>query len=130
MPWRRRDALPEAEIVLLFRFPGTILRRKKSSLNSRIDSDSILLTREQSLSRGGINPDLPFTAPIRRNKKLQKWLKNVDHSSLVTNREKGMKAHFAVEHRDPRTGALIKRADYQRLVNAHRSVHHEMMNNK
>src|SRR6267154_5400957 len=68
MPWRRRGALPEAEIVLLFRFPGTIPRRKKSSLNYWIDSDSILLTREQSLSRGDINPDLPFTAPIRRKK--------------------------------------------------------------
>src|SRR6267378_5115506 len=34
---------------------------------------------------------------------LQKRLKNVDRSSLVTNREKGMKAHFAVEHRDSRT---------------------------
>jgi len=61
---------------------------------------------------------------------LQRWLKNVDRSSLVTKREEGMKAHFAVEHRDSRTGTLIKRTDYQTIVNAHRSVHPEMMNSK
>src|SRR6267378_7413114 len=68
MPWRRRGALLEAEIVLLFRFPGAIPRRKKSSPNSWIDSDSILLMPEQSLNRGGNNLDLPFTASIRRKK--------------------------------------------------------------
>jgi predicted dinucleotide-binding enzyme len=61
---------------------------------------------------------------------LQKWLKNVDRSSLGTKREEGMKAHFAVEQRDPRTGALIKKTDYQTLVNAHRSVHPEIVNSK
>jgi hypothetical protein len=33
IPWRRRGALPEVEIVLLFRSPVTIPRRNKSSLN-------------------------------------------------------------------------------------------------
>src|SRR6266446_4421291 len=64
----RRDVLLEAEIVLLFRFLETIPRQKKSSLNSLIESDSILLTPEQSLSRGGNNLDLLFTAPIRRRR--------------------------------------------------------------
>jgi len=75
-------------------------------------------------------PGSPAYCTNPTKEELQKWLKNVDRSLLVTNREKGMKAHFAVEHRDPRTGAVIKSADYQTLVNAHRSVHHEIMNNK
>ena len=58
----------EAEIVLLFRFPVTVPRQKKSSLNSLIESDSIPLTREQSLNPGDNNLDLPFTASIRRKK--------------------------------------------------------------
>jgi len=39
------------------------------------------------------------------------WLKNVDRSSLVINREKGLKAYLAVVD-----------ADYQTQVKAHRSV--------
>ena len=66
--WPGRDASTEAEIVLLFRFPVTIPRRKKQSLNSLIGSASILLMPEQSLNRGGNNLDLPFTASIRRKK--------------------------------------------------------------
>jgi len=66
--WPGRDALREAETVLLFRSPETIPRRKKSSLNLLIELDSIRLTREQSLSRGDNNLDLPFTASIRRKK--------------------------------------------------------------
>jgi len=62
------DASTEAEIVLLFRFPVTIPRRKKQSLNSLIGSASILLMPAQSLNRGGNNLDLPFTASIRRKK--------------------------------------------------------------
>jgi len=68
-------------------------------------------------------PGSPVYGVNPTKEELQKWLKNVDRSSLVTNREKGMKAQFSLEHRDSRTGALIKRADYQTLVNAHRSVH-------
>ena len=55
-------------IALLFRLLETIPRQKKSSLNSLIESDSILLTPEQSLSRGGNNLELLFTAPIRRRR--------------------------------------------------------------
>src|SRR5258705_9013283 len=62
------DASTEAEIVLLFRFPVTIPRRRKQSLNSLIGSASILLMPEQSLNRGGNNLDLPFTASIRRKR--------------------------------------------------------------
>ena len=43
---------------------------------------------------------------------LQRWLRNVDRSSLVTNREKAMKAYFAVAD-----------AGYEAQVNAHRAVH-------
>jgi predicted dinucleotide-binding enzyme len=75
-------------------------------------------------------PGSPVYCTNPTKEELQKWLKNVDRSSLATKREKGMKAHFAVEHRDPRTGTLIKRTDYQTIVNAHRSVHPEMMNSK
>src|SRR5882762_245519 len=66
--WQGRDASTEAEIVLLFRFPVTIPRRKKQSLNSLIGSASILLMPEQSLNRGGNNLDLSFTASIRRKR--------------------------------------------------------------
>jgi predicted dinucleotide-binding enzyme len=75
-------------------------------------------------------PGSPVYCTNPTKEELENWLKNVDRSSLVTNREKGMKAHFAVEHRDPRTGAVIRRADYQTIVNAHRSVHREIMNSK
>ena len=78
-------------------------------------------------------PGSPIYCTNPTKEELQKWLKNVDRSSLATKREKGMKAHFAVEQRDPRTGTLIKRTDYQTLVNAHRSVHREIVtvsNNK
>jgi len=75
-------------------------------------------------------PGSPVYCTNPTKEELQKWLKNVDRSSLVTNRENGMKAHVAVEHRDTRTGAVIRRADYQTIVNAHRSVHHEIMNSK
>src|SRR6267154_2134919 len=71
-------------------------------------------------------PGSPVYCTNPTKEELQLWLKNVDRSSLVTNREKGTKALFAVEHRDHRTGALIKRADYQTTVNAHRSVHPEI----
>jgi 8-hydroxy-5-deazaflavin:NADPH oxidoreductase len=50
---------------------------------------------------------------------LQQRLKNVDRSSLVTNREKSSEAFYAVVD-----------ADYQTQVNAVRSVHNEIMNNK
>jgi len=62
------DVLLEVEIVLLCRFLETIPRQKKSSLKSLIESDSILLTPGQSLTRGGNNLDHLFTAPIRRRK--------------------------------------------------------------
>ena len=75
-------------------------------------------------------PGSPIYCTNPTKEELQRWLKNVDRSSLVTNREKGMKAHFAVEHRDPRTGTLIKRTDYQTIVNGRRSVHHEIMDSK
>jgi len=75
-------------------------------------------------------PGSPVYCVNPTKEELQKWLKNVDRSSLGTKREEGMKAHFAVEQRDPRTGTLIKRTDYQTLVKAHRSVHPEIMNSK
>ena len=75
-------------------------------------------------------PGSPVYCTNLRKEELQKWLKNVDRSSLGAKREEGMKAHFAVEHRDPRTGTLIKRTDYQTIVNAHRSVHREIVNSK
>ena len=75
-------------------------------------------------------PGSPIYCTNPTKEELQKWLKNVDRSSLATKREKGMKAHFAVEQRDPRTGTLVKRTDYQTLVNAHRSVHREIINSK
>jgi len=75
-------------------------------------------------------PGSPVYCVNPTKEELQKWLKNVNRSSLGTKREEGMKAHFAVEQRDPRTGTLIKRTDYQTLVNAHRSVHPKIMNSK
>ena len=93
--------------MLLFRFPVTIPRRKKQSLNSLIGSASILLMPEQSLNRGGNNLDLLFTASIRRKEELQQGLKNVDRSSLITNKERETKVYRAVEN-----------ADYQTQVNA------------
>src|SRR5258705_10601880 len=66
--WRRRDVRLEVEIVLLCRFLETIPRQKKSSLKSLIESDSILLTPGQSLTRGGNNLVHLVTAPIRRRK--------------------------------------------------------------
>jgi predicted dinucleotide-binding enzyme len=47
---------------------GDNTKAKKSLLNSLIESDSILLTPEQSLNRGGNNLDLLFIAPIRRRR--------------------------------------------------------------
>jgi predicted dinucleotide-binding enzyme len=75
-------------------------------------------------------PGSPVYCTNLTKAELQKWLENVDRSSLVTKREMGMKAHFAVEQRDPGTGTLIKRTDYQTLVNAHRSVHPEITSSK
>ena len=66
--WRRRDVRLEVEIGLRCRLLETIPRQKKSSLKSLIESDSILLTPGQSLTRGGNNLDHLFTAPIRRRK--------------------------------------------------------------
>ena len=76
-----------------------------------IGSASILLMPEQSLNRGGNNLDLLFTASIRRKEELQQGLKNVDRSSLITNKEKGTKAYRAVEN-----------ADYHTQANAFRSL--------
>src|SRR5947209_542196 len=59
-------------------------------------------------------PGSPVYCTNPTKEELQKWLKNVDRSSLVTNREKGMKAHFAVEN-----------ADYQTQANAFRSLFNE-----
>lgn len=75
-------------------------------------------------------PGSPVYCTNPTKEELQKWLKTVDRSSLVTNRDKATKAHFAVEDRDPRTGNVIKRADYQTIVNTYRSVHPEIMNSK
>jgi predicted dinucleotide-binding enzyme len=75
-------------------------------------------------------PGSPVYCTNPTKEELQKWLKNVDRSSLAAKREQGMRAHFAVEQRDPRTGTLLKRTDYHTLVNAHRSVHPDVMNSK
>jgi hypothetical protein len=55
---------------------------------------------------------------------------NVIRTNMPNRREAGMMAHFAVEQRDAGTGNLIKKTDYQTIVDAHRSVHPEMMNSK
>src|SRR5881398_1747737 len=57
-------------------------------------------------------PGSPVYCINPTKEELQQLLKNVDRSSLVTNREKSTKAHRAVENED-----------YQTQVNAHRSVH-------
>ena len=75
-------------------------------------------------------PGSPIYCTNPTKEDLEKWIKNVDRSSLPKRREAGMKAHFAVEHRDSKTGNLIKRTDYQTIVNAHRSIHPEIMNSK
>ena len=102
--------------MLLCRCLETIQRQKKSSLNSLIESHSILLTPEQSLNRGGNNPDLPSYCVNPTKEELQQWLKHVDRSSLITNKEKGTKAYRAVEN-----------ADYQTQANAFRSLFNEKM---
>jgi hypothetical protein len=61
-------------------------------------------------------PGSPVYCLNPTKEELQQCLKNVDRSSLVTNREKGSKAYFAVGH-----------ADYQTQMNAHRSVFTEKM---
>lgn len=75
-------------------------------------------------------PGSPIYCTNPTKEELQKWIKNVDRSSLPNRREAGMKAHFAVEQRDARTGNLIKKTDYQTIVNAHRSVHPAIANSK
>src|SRR6266403_499237 len=54
-------------------------------------------------------PGSPLYCTNPTKEELQLWLKKVDRSSLVTNREKGLKAYLAVVDADPRTGAVIKR---------------------
>src|SRR6266550_6192482 len=61
-------------------------------------------------------PGSPVYCINPTKEELQQLLKNVDRSSLVTNREKSTKAQRAVENED-----------YQTQVNAHRSVHNEKM---
>ena len=56
-------------------------------------------------------PGSPLYCTNPTKEELQLWLKKVDRSSLVTNREKGLKAYLAVVD-----------ADYQTQVRAHRSV--------
>jgi len=56
-------------------------------------------------------PGSPLYCTNPTKEELQLWLKKVDRSSLVTNREKGLKAYLAVVD-----------ADYQTKVRAHRSV--------
>jgi predicted dinucleotide-binding enzyme len=61
-------------------------------------------------------PGSPIYCVNPTKEELQQRLKNVDRSSLVTNREKSSEAFYAVVD-----------ADYQTQVNAMRSVHHEKM---
>jgi len=75
-------------------------------------------------------PGSPIYCTNPTKEELQKWSKNVDRFSLPNKREAGMKAHFAVEQRDARSGNLIKKTDYQTIVNAHRSVHPEITASK
>src|SRR6266446_880011 len=56
-------------------------------------------------------PGSPVYCTNPTKEELQLWLNKVDRSSLVTNREKGLKAYLAVVD-----------ADYQTQVRAHRSV--------
>jgi 8-hydroxy-5-deazaflavin:NADPH oxidoreductase len=61
-------------------------------------------------------PGSPIYCVNPTKEELQQRLKNVDRSSLVTNREKSSEAFYAVVD-----------ADYQTQVNAMRSVHNEKM---
>src|SRR6266487_4092113 len=56
-------------------------------------------------------PGSPVYCTNPTKEELQKWLKNVDRSSLATDREKGSKKYYA-----------LLDADYQAQVKAHRSV--------
>src|SRR6266446_2945582 len=64
-------------------------------------------------------PGSPLYCTNPTKEELQLWLNKVDRSSLVTNREKGLKAYLAVVD-----------ADYQTQVRAHRSVLVEEYGNK
>ncbi|HEV8070875.1 MAG TPA: NAD(P)-binding domain-containing protein [Planctomycetaceae bacterium] len=64
-------------------------------------------------------PGSPVYCTNPTKEEVQLWLKNVDRSSLVTNREKGLRAYLAVVD-----------ADYQTQVKAHRSVLIKEKNNK
>src|SRR5467141_2204409 len=114
--WQGRDASTEAEIVLLFRFPVTIPRRKKQSLNSLIGSASILLMPATIAESWRQQPGSPVYCVNPTKEELQQGLKNVDRSSLITNKEKGTMAYRAVEN-----------ADYQTQANAFRSLFNEKM---
>src|SRR2546426_1030835 len=59
-------------------------------------------------------PGSPVYCVNPTKEELQQWLKNVDRSSLITNKEKGTKAYRAVEN-----------ADYQTQANAFRSLFNE-----
>src|SRR5438445_3568155 len=61
-------------------------------------------------------PGSPVYCVNPTKEELQQWLKNVDRSSLITNKEKGTKAFRAVEN-----------ADYQTQANAFRSLFNEQM---
>src|SRR6266581_9579785 len=61
-------------------------------------------------------PGSPVYCTNPTKEKLQQGLKNVDRSSLITNKEKGTKAYRAVEN-----------ADYQTQANAFRSLFNEKM---
>ena len=61
-------------------------------------------------------PGSPVYCVNPTKEELQQWLKNVDRSSLITNKEKGTKAYRAVEN-----------ADYQTQANAFRSLFNEEM---
>src|SRR5258707_14746132 len=61
-------------------------------------------------------PGSPVYCTNPTKEELQQWLKNVDRSSLITNKEKGTKAYRAVEN-----------ADYQTQANAFRSLFKETM---
>src|SRR6266403_657192 len=61
-------------------------------------------------------PGSPVYCVNPTKEELQQWLKNVDRSSLITNKEKGTKEYRAVEN-----------ADYQTQANAFRSLFNEKM---
>jgi len=61
-------------------------------------------------------PGSPVYCVNPTKEELQQWLKNVDRSSLITNKEKGTKEYRAVEN-----------ADYQTQANAFRSLFSEKM---